>query len=402
VRKLFSILFVAVLSVSLYGQTTKYFNVYLRSNFGIDTMWDGLEVPIYSMNPALSAEPKLPARTLYCNEGDSVVINALSIAQGEHHTIHLHGLDVDTRNDGDPMTSFWLEHMQDTTYSFKATHAGTYIYHCHVADVVHVQMGMYGLIVVKAAGGVNTAWTGGPAYDKAVNWLTSELDSAWHMNVPPHDPINDTVNIPPYKPTYFLVNGKSEWQLDNNDSVKISGAAGQTIYLRLANIGFYNNMIVLPSSLNPQIIDSDGRPLPAILSEDTVYVQPGERFGVLLSPTAVMTDSVPIHFVNMNTGLTENTQWVPLNISNAIGMEESDLQAKDFGVFPVPSVSKVFIENRKNIEISKIIVRDINGKQISAQSFSPYGISISDLSSGVYILEVQTEKGNLFYKIVRG
>ena len=353
------------------------------------------------MNAALSAEPDLPARTLYCNEGDSVVLNVLSIAQGEHHTVHLHGLDVDTRNDGDPMTSFWLEHMQDTTYSFKANHAGTYIYHCHVADVVHVQMGMYGLIVVKAAGGINTAWTGGPVYDKAVNWLTSELDSAWHMNVPSHDPIMDTVFIPPYKPTYFLVNGKSEWQLDNDDSVKISGAAGQKIYLRLANIGYFNNMVVLPAYLNPQIIDSDGRPLPAALTGDTVYVQPGERYGVMLSPAAAVVDSVPIHYINMNTGLIENTQWAPLNISNAIGIEENEINLSDFKIFPVPATSKVFIENRKDVLINNVCVHDINGKLIFSQHYSPSGISIAELGGGIYILELQTEKGNLFYKIVK-
>ena len=202
----------------MWGQTIRNFNVVLRSNFGSDTMWDNLEVPIYSMNPSLSAEPKLPAFVIYCNEGDSVVLNALSLAQGEHHTIHLHGLDVDTRNDGDPMTSFWLEHLQDTTYSFKATHAGTYIYHCHVADVVHVQMGMYGLLIVKAANGVQTAWTGGPAFDKEVHWLMTELDSSWHFNVPSHDPIVDTVNIPPYLPTYFLVNGKDRKSTRLNSS----------------------------------------------------------------------------------------------------------------------------------------------------------------------------------------
>ena len=365
-------------------------------------MWDGLDVPIYSMNPSLSAEPKIPARVIFCNEGDSVVLNALSLAQGEHHTIHLHGLDVDTRNDGDPMTSFWLEHLQDTTYSFKATHAGTYLYHCHVADVVHVQMGMYGLIVVKAAGGVNTAWTGGPAYDREVHWLTSELDSAWHFNVPSHDPIADTVNIPPYLPTYFLVNGKSEWQLANNDSVAVSGVAGQKIYLRLANIGFYNNKIIFPAALGAVVIDSDGRPLPNPLSGDTVYVQPGERYGVMLSPSSALEDSVPIHFVNMNTGLVENTQWAPIHIQQDVSTNYSE-SLSEIEIFPNPFSNSVTIKRLTfgNIGLS---VFDLAGKKIDEKKFQgdAFTLSTETYSPGVYFFKIENTKGILAnFKLIK-
>ena len=352
-------------------------------------MWDGLDVPIYSMNSSLSAEPKIPARVIYCNEGDSVVLNALSLAQGEHHTIHLHGLDVDTRNDGDPMTSFWLEHLQDTTYSFKATHAGTYLYHCHVADVVHVQMGMYGLVIVKAAGGVNTAWTGGPAYDKEIHWLTSELDSAWHFNVPTHDPLTDTVNLPPYLPTYFLVNGKSEWQLDQNDSVAIKGIVGQKIYLRLANIGFYNNAIIFPSSLGATIIDSDGRPLPNPVSGDTVFVQPGERYGVLLTASVSISDSIPIHFVNMNTGLTENIQWAPLQIQSTVSTEHQASNGTT-NFYPNPFNDHVNIRSSKSDHYT-IAIYDVYGKMIKKINSLGQDLSIptNDLEPGIYNFVIQ-------------
>jgi hypothetical protein len=379
------------------AQVTKTFNVVLRSNFGSDTMWDGLDVPIYSINSSLLAEPKIPARVIYCNEGDSVVLNALSLAQGEHHTVHLHGLDVDTRNDGDPMTSFWLEHLQDTTYSFKATHAGTYLYHCHAADVVHVQMGMYGLIIVKAAGGVNNAWTGGPAYDKEVHWLTSELDSSWHFNVPTHDPLMDTVNIPPYKPTYFLINGKSEWQLDNYDSVKIVGAIGQKIYLRLANIGYYNNEVVFPHSLFAEIIDSDGRPLPNSVNTDTVIIQPGERYGVMLHPTVATIDSIPIHYINMNTGLIENTQWSPLHIQQSVSVE-IDLISDNIEIFPNPFSDLVNINmNKSSNEKYSMSVYDFTGKMVCCKDISENNFSFTTegYSCGIYLIKIENSKGVL-------
>ncbi|MFN5460087.1 MAG: multicopper oxidase domain-containing protein [Bacteroidota bacterium] len=390
-KKLFFAILIFLGVASSDAQITKTFNVVLRSNFGTDTMWDGLDVPIYSMNHSLSAEPKIPARVIYCNEGDSVVLNALSLAQGEHHTIHLHGLDVDTRNDGDPMTSFWLEHLQDTTYSFKATHAGTYLYHCHVADVVHVQMGMYGLVVVKSANGVNTAWTGGPAFDKEVHWLTSELDSSWHFNVPTHDPATDTVNIPPYVPTYFLVNGKSEWQLHNNDSVSIKGLVGQKIYLRLANIGFYNNKVVFPSHLSAVVIDSDGRPLPNPINGDTVYVQPGERYGVMLSPSQEIIDSIPIHFQNMNTGLTENTQWAPLQIQSSVSTNSFNFNS-DIKIYPNPFSNRLVIKTGVNSDYL-VSISDVSGKQILIDKFSgsDYLLNSENISSGIYFLRLQSK-----------
>lgn len=384
------------------AQTIRNFNVVLRSNFGSDTMWDNLDVPIYSMNASLSSEPKIPARVLYCNEGDSVVLNALSLAQGEHHTVHLHGLDVDTRNDGDPMTSFWLEHLQDTTYSFKATHAGTYLYHCHVADVVHVQMGMYGLIVVKAANGQNTAWTGGPAFDRDVHWLMSELDSSWHFNVPSHDPTMDTVNIPPYHPTYFLLNGKSEWQLDNNDSVRISGLVGNNIYLRLANIGFYANKVIFPTSLDAHVIDTDGRPIPLAIDNDTVYVQPGERYGVMLHASEAILDSIPVHFVNMNTGLTENIQWAPLQINGLVGLYPNDAFS-EYEVYPNPFSGHLTFDLKRK---GRYFVRVFNVMGSLAHEF----ISDEDKTElnteyflpGVYFVEIRNTSGSsVWVKVIR-
>src|SRR5882724_332689 len=86
------------------AQKTITLRLYLRSNIGEDTLWDGSITRIFGIARSLAASPNLPAQTIYCNEGDTVILNTLSISQGDHHTIHLHGLDVDTRNDGDPAT----------------------------------------------------------------------------------------------------------------------------------------------------------------------------------------------------------------------------------------------------------------------------------------------------------
>lgn len=391
----------AAVSASL-AQTTINYQVILRSNFGTHTLWDGTVVDIYGFAPTLSQAPVLPARILYANEGDTVVILARSVSQGEHHTIHLHGLDVDTRNDGDPATSFWLSHMQDTTYTFIAKHPGTYIYHCHVGDVVHVQMGMYGLIVVKAAGGVKTAWTGGPAFDKEYKWLTSEIDKEWHDNPPVHDTLNDQITLPPYIPDYFLINGKSKQQITADDSTKINGAQGEVIYLRLANIGFYDNKVVFPSTLNATVIDSDGRPLPSTIVGDTVWVSPGERFGVLLQANSQFIDSIAVNYVNMNTQQTWDTEYVPVTISGFIGIDDKYPDAS-FNVFPNPANEHIEVVT-KNVPIEEIRIYNALGQAVLKQDVHSHSrevqLNVSQLPAGIFYVSVKGQGFNGKKKIV--
>jgi len=389
-------------AISMTAQKTIVYQVILRSDFGLATMWDGTVMPIYSMNPMLSSTPQLPARTLYANEGDTVILNVRSVAQGHHHTVHLHGLDVDTRNDGDPATSFSLSHMQDTTYTFIARHAGTYLYHCHVGDVVHVQMGMYGLIVVKAAGGAKTAWTGGPAFDSYRNWLMSEIDQRWHDTVPEHDTATDYIQLPVYQPNYFLINGKSKHEL-GEDSIAIHGAQNEVIYLRLGNIGFFDNRVILPAALNAVIIDSDGRPLPSSIESDTVWVSPGERFGLMLRPQSQFVDSVRVEYVNMNTGVAWNVQHVPVVISGYFDAGKAEV-SKGLRVFPNPSSGTVTVQYPHGVGDGIVTLYNTVGDVIRFEQTSSASNSVTlDLrgySSGLYVIDWRVDDVQLTTKLV--
>lgn len=372
------------------AQTTRVYNAYLRSNTGTHFLWDSVPIRIFGITSSLSESSKIPARTLYANQGDTVIINTRNISQNEHHTIHLHGLDVDTRNDGDPSTSFSLDHMQDTTYTFIAKYPGTYIYHCHVADVVHVQMGMYGLIVVNAAGGTKNAWTGGPAYNKDYKWLMSDIDKAWHDDIPVHDPITDTVSLPKYSPGYFLINGKSKQQLD--DSIKISGSVSEKFFLRLANIGFVNNLVVFPSSLNATIIDSDGRPLPTALSRDSVILMPGERYGVMLTPTIEFTGTIDVNYVDPNTHLTLSTEIVPVNIEGTFGIKEQERNS--LPLYPNPGDGELtiqFQQSDKTVLLEVISTPGIKVKSVTLENVgSQHTFNFQDLPSGTYLVRATT------------
>lgn len=400
--KLFFSVVLLLVAHCVHGQSIVNYTVILRSNVGMDTMWDGVSMRIFGLTSGLSAPVMAPARVLYCNEGDSVVLDARSISQNEHHTIHLHGLDVDTRNDGDPATSFWLAHMQDTTYSFKATNAGTYLYHCHVADVVHVQMGMYGMIVVRAAGGVNTAWTGGPTFSQDYNWLMAEYDRSWHDTILYHDPIEDTINIPPYYPDYFLINGHSQQELLTDDSTHIVGSVNEPIYLRLANIGYCNNKVIFPASLNAQIIDSDGRPLPNAVSSDTVEIAPGERYGVMLMPSIEFSGTIEVRYESMNTGINFQSEFPPIDIVGYYNVQELS-DSNSLTVYPNPASGnfRILFNESLNTDAEMELI-DASGRAVVQQTLqagtSSYMIE-PNVSTGIYFVRITTETGIYFQKL---
>lgn len=397
----FVIVFLFVVSLSGFGQVKKY-NLITR-NTGKDTMWDGNIIRVYGFTQKLSENTQLPSATLYANEGDTLELYVRNISQGDPHTVHPHGMDADQANDGTPMTSFSIAHMEEATYRIYCSHAGTYIYHCHVGDVAHVQAGMYGLVVVRPKDGSKRAWTNGPAYDKEYAWLMSEVDKAWHDSVPQNPNHDDSLAhedfvLPTYIPDYFLVHGLSKQQIKGR--LDVQGKKGEKIYIRLANIGFYLNEVVFPASAKATWIDSDGRPLPSAVQNDTLRIAPGERYGVMIQAETEFTDSIAVRFINMNTMEAWQTEYVPMGIKGNIGFDEINISAP-VTIYPNPASSYLTIESEfltPGKPLSILIINTL-GQKVYAQDLFSGGnktsINLPRMAPGVYQVTV-TGNNNLF------
>jgi FtsP/CotA-like multicopper oxidase with cupredoxin domain len=208
---------------------TKHFYIYATD--GYLTLPDGTRTYIRGFagnnppttpvaNPrTLIGKAQLPAPLIEVVEGDNCYLHFQEIgninnrAPVDPHTIHLHGIHTSTQNDGFPESSFTIMN-QAVTYYFKAEHPGTYMYHCHVEASEHVQMGMYGALIIRpATNTLNTVYGGitvngqiADHFDKEYIMLLSDIDSRWHRNI---EVGNRNFNPVEFRPDYWLLNGRS-------------------------------------------------------------------------------------------------------------------------------------------------------------------------------------------------
>ena len=141
------------------------------------------------------------------------------------HTIHLHGMEPDPRNDGVGHTSF--EVTGSYTYQWRpekgipgnpnAGPAASYFYHCHVNTVLHVQMGMLGPMIVDPVvhadfpvpPGARRPFVDGPLYDIATEAMLMPfaVDPRWHQLDHAAGLSGEDVGLNRFEPKNFYVLG---------------------------------------------------------------------------------------------------------------------------------------------------------------------------------------------------
>ncbi len=335
----------------------------------------------------------LPSPTIYCELGDTVEITVINTSF-EGHTIHLHGLDVDQANDGVPSTSFFIQPGQTGRYSFIATHTGNYLYHCHVTSVMHVQLGMYGMLVVAGPGGQKEMYPGGPKYVKEYAWLGAEIDKSWH------DDYTSIGSFTNFFPDYFHVSGKSKQQIWEDSAISIYDARiNEPILIRAFNIGFGIQEYIFPSSLTVKAIMSDGRVLPSQVQLHTLRLYPGERYGLMMWPGSFTQDSITVNFRNMLRDQLWATDKIPIEVNGVYGIEK-ELEEEILSVFPNPGSGKLNI--RTQTEILAIELYDVHGHLVwtgHSLNAGDHAITLM-VSDGIYVLKCEIDGGAVTKRIM--
>lgn len=263
------------------------------------TMSDGVTVPFWGYTTACGATrvAEVPAPLVEIGVGDTLnltlTVMGMPMAPMEPapymgHTVHLHGADVTTAEDGVPETGASVNG-DVYTWSPTAAMAGSYMYHCHVHTVKHLEMGMYGPMIVRPKNAAGTAFLNqltpdaATAYDYVQTYLISSVDPAYHA-------VNgDSPVFADYNPRYFLLNG-NEGKTTASPAQTLTAAINSKVALRVIGLHSVHGVFSVRDSagaLKPfTVYVRDGRQYATPETVTSLEVGPGQRYDIVFNTPA--------------------------------------------------------------------------------------------------------------------
>lgn len=226
----------------------------------------------------------LPSPVLEISPGQTanVTLNMM-MAPGEAapyngHTIHHHGVDISSDQDGVPETGAAI--LGDSySFSVDSRYIGSHQYHCHQHTVKHLEMGMFGALIVKSGNQINS---GGPTYDFEWNMVLSTVDPAYHSN----SAVGDSTVFADYNPRYFMINGQ-EGLSTGSPAETFTAAPGARVVIRLIGLQSTNSTFRIrdsgDSSRSFTVHNIDGFALPNSRSVRSVEVSPGQTKDIMVT-----------------------------------------------------------------------------------------------------------------------
>lgn len=239
---------------------------------------------------------QVPGPQIDLNVGDTLSLTlSMHMAPQEPrpyngHTIHMHGADVNTANDGVPDINGG-QGVMGATYVWTPTlnMPGSYMYHCHVHTVKHLEMGMYAPMIVHPtdAAGVRLKQLtrdAATAYDYAQTYLFSTVDPDYHTA------IGDSTVFADYNPRYFLING-NEGKTTAAPAVTIATAINSRVALRLIGAHSVSSTFRIKDSNGADtaftVHIQDGRQWTTPETVTSIDISPGQRYDILVTTPGV-------------------------------------------------------------------------------------------------------------------
>jgi len=256
---------------------------------------------------------QFPSPAIRVTEGQVVHTNLNVQGMMWLHTIHHHGIEPSQENDGVGHYSFDVD--GNYTYQWKASHAGTYFYHCHTNTVLHAEMGMYGALIIDPPEGPGTLFSGGPTYDVEAVWACDEIDSSWHNLAWDAGTCGEDVGLNSLNPDYFIITGVDGAQSAlTNPAVAVSMNVGQKLLVRYICAGYLPQRINF-GGLTATVHMSDGRALPAPIQVTELEACSAERYDCIFEPTTPGVYDVTVDYLHWSTGAVVGTAKTRITVS---------------------------------------------------------------------------------------
>ncbi len=286
---------------------------------GSMTMDDGVSVSIWGFNDSSASGgqqatpfPSTPIRVTQNQKVHTILDNAMGMWL---HTIHHHGIEPSTENDGVGHYSFDVDGTY--TYQWVASHAGTYFYHCHTNTVLHAEMGMYGALIIDPPEGPGTLYSGGPTYDVEAIWACDEIDSSWHttaMDWASGTCEGDYPGRNSLNPDYFIISGVDGATSALTDpAVAVSVNIGESLLVRYICAGYLPQRITF-GGLTATIHMSDGRILPKTVDVTSIDASSAERYDCIFKPDTAGVYEVTVDTLDWVTGRVLGTSRTRITV----------------------------------------------------------------------------------------
>ncbi len=133
-------------------------------------------------------------------------------------------------------------------------------------------------------------------------------------------------------------------------------------------------------------------------SSSTIPGDPGvDLFKVAMQVSSATANTigaaVQLDNISLNFNATETL----------LGTKNNTVSDSSFSVFPNPAKNLVNIKNASGYNVTNIEVTDINGRIVKNNSYSVTEpqVSISDLTTGIYMLKITTDQGTVTKKLIK-
>ena len=282
---------------------------------GTMTMDDGNGIRVWGFTAGENGHQggTFPSPPIRVREGE--IVHTVLQNNGMHwlHTIHHHGIEPSTENDGVGHYSFDV----DGTYAYQwvASHAGTYFYHCHTNTVLHAEMGMYGGLIIDPPEGPGRLYSGGPRYDVEAIWACDEFDSSWHRLNWDAGTCGADVGLNDLNPDYFIISGVDGAQSALTDPrVAVNMNAGQSLLVRYINAGYLPQKIDF-GGLTATVYMSDGRALSNPIQVTSLETVSAERYDCIFTPDQSGEYEITVDYLDWQTGSVLGTARTRINVN---------------------------------------------------------------------------------------
>ena len=179
-------------------------------------------------------------------------------------------------------------------------------------------------------------------------------------------------------------------------------------------LGARTETVVTVDSVLPEVTCPDD--LTVVVNEGELYTLPDYTLDATVTdnctatPTltqdpAIGTEVAPGTYTITITGVDEagnqGTCSFVLTVDGVLGT--SEVSANSFGLYPNPTSGEVFITNQSDQNIEKVTVMDVHGRTIQTLE-NPEGVSqvsLRNIASGVYFLNIQTENTSVIKRVVK-